>query len=127
MKRSKKWKRCFRQASRHRKTHAGFDRALHACLARSFGEVAHDPTTVWGAVYRGKGRLAKSRGFAIKVEIHRDYRGLFSAHACIPKGSMRVIGGPLLRRLAPRCGGATAATPTRALRGALAKLTRKTR
>jgi len=40
MKRSKLWKKCFRQASRHRKTHAGFDRALHACLARQFGDYA---------------------------------------------------------------------------------------
>lgn len=36
--RSKKWKACFKLASRHRKSHAGFDRALHACLARSFGD-----------------------------------------------------------------------------------------
>lgn len=36
--RSKAWKKCFKYASRHRKSHAGFDRALHACLARRFGE-----------------------------------------------------------------------------------------
>lgn len=36
--RSKKWKACFKKASRHRKSHAGFDRALHAYLARNFGD-----------------------------------------------------------------------------------------
>ncbi len=99
---------------------------------RRFSEVKHDPTKVQAAVYRGRGRLAPARKFKIDVQIYREpMRGGFSAWACIPKGTVRggysPRGLPVGLKRSPRCGGAHGSSPTKALRGALAKLTRATR
>lgn len=93
---------------------------------RHYGEVTHDPRKVgWAAQRTG---MRGSRRFKIDVTLYR-YGGGFEAFVCIPKGPLNL--GPAqsyrYKRLAPRCGRAHAASPTRALRGALARLTRVTR
>ncbi len=98
---------------------------------RRLGEVRHDPTKIWQAAMRYGMRKGGARHFKIDVQVYRvGHRGGYSAWACIPKGTMRntlVLTGGRGARMRVRCGGATAATPTRAVRGALAKLTRATR
>jgi hypothetical protein len=91
-----------------------------------YGEFKHDATKVWRANMANQS-LRAFREMSIKVSFHRMGSG-FEARACIPKGDMNIRGGKaVLSRLYTRCGVFKGSSPTRALRGALAKLTRVTR
>lgn len=121
-KRTKKWKACFRHASKHAKTHGGFDRALHACLARNFGGITRSREKVEKAVLRSITRPGKpfpehaARSLQVRVDVYR-VRGYGKQK--LYQGWMCILGlGGGTKRLGQSCGEAKGPTPTAAIAAA---------